>query len=282
VAQGNIADSPRWLAEEWARQLTAVFETMTGEAPYVTFTPLETAAESAEPAPSNLLWWEQPFSLGSQFVLWTGAAELNWQEIGRHILSCAGVDDADADNIRSTYLETVRQALSGIAAVLSGRAGMEVSCTDGRESAPPNEPSGPRYSFEVHLGDQARPIIVMFSPSLATLPQKAASPAAAAPLSAEPQKPQMPLPAKMNSIDLLLDVELPVSLSFGRAQLPLKEVIKLTTGSIVELNRAISEPVDVIVNNCVIARGEVVVVEGNFGIRIRQVISRQERLRTLY
>ena len=73
-----------------------------------------------------------------------------------------------------------------------------------------------------------------------------------------------------SSIDLLLDVELPVSISFGRAQLPLKDVIKLTTGSIVELNRALSEPVEVIVNNCVIARGEVVVVEGNYGIRIEQ------------
>ena len=90
-----------------------------------------------------------------------------------------------------------------------------------------------------------------------------------------------PSAPKPNSIDLLLDVELPVSVSFGRAQLRLKDVIKLTTGSIVELNRSVSEPVEVIVNNCVIARGEVVVVEGNFGIRIKQVISRQERLRTL-
>ena len=48
----------------------------------------------------------------------------------------------------------------------------------------------------------------------------------------------------------------------------------------VELNRSIAEPVEVIVNNCVIARGEVVVVEGNFGVRIHEVISRQERLRT--
>jgi flagellar motor switch protein FliN/FliY len=48
------------------------------------------------------------------------------------------------------------------------------------------------------------------------------------------------------------------------------------------LNRSIAEPVEVIVNNCVIARGEVVVVEGNFGVRIQQVISRQERLRTLH
>ncbi len=85
-----------------------------------------------------------------------------------------------------------------------------------------------------------------------------------------------------NKIDLILDVELPVSVSFGRSQLTLKEVIKLTTGSIIELNRTISEPVEIIVNNCVIARGEVVVVEGNFGVRIHEVVSRQERLRTLY
>ncbi len=83
------------------------------------------------------------------------------------------------------------------------------------------------------------------------------------------------------TFDLLLDVDLPVSVSFGRAQIPLKDVLKLTTGSIVELNRAIGDPVEVIVNNCVIARGEVVTIEGNFGVRIHQVISRQERLRTL-
>ncbi len=82
-------------------------------------------------------------------------------------------------------------------------------------------------------------------------------------------------------MDLLLDVELPVSVSFGRAQLALKDLLKLTSGSIVELNRTISEPVEVIVNNCVIARGEVVVVDGNYGIRIQEIVSRQERLRTL-
>ena len=84
------------------------------------------------------------------------------------------------------------------------------------------------------------------------------------------------------TLELLLDVELPVSVSFGRAQLSVKDVIKLTTGSIVELNRNVGEPVEVIVNNCVIARGEVVVVEGNFGVRIQEVISKKERLRTLY
>jgi flagellar motor switch protein FliN/FliY len=84
-----------------------------------------------------------------------------------------------------------------------------------------------------------------------------------------------------SKMDLLMDVEMPVSVSFGRAQLPLKDVIKLTTGSIVELNRNVRDPVEVIINNCVIARGEVVVVEGNYGIRILQIVSRAERIRSL-
>ena len=74
---------------------------------------------------------------------------------------------------------------------------------------------------------------------------------------------------------------MPVSVSFGRAYLPLRDVLKLSSGSIVELNRSVSDPVEVIVNNCVIARGDVVVVDGNYGVRVTQIISRQERLRTL-
>jgi flagellar motor switch protein FliN/FliY len=58
-------------------------------------------------------------------------------------------------------------------------------------------------------------------------------------------------------------------------------VIKLSTGSIIELNRTITEPVEVIVNNCVIARGEVVVIEGNYGVRIQQIVSRSERLKSV-
>jgi flagellar motor switch protein FliN/FliY len=88
--------------------------------------------------------------------------------------------------------------------------------------------------------------------------------------------------AGSKTLDLLLEVELPVSVSFGRTEIPFKDVVKLSTGSILELNRAVSEPVEIIVNNCVIARGEVVVIEGNYGVRVTQVISRQERLRTLY
>ena len=88
------------------------------------------------------------------------------------------------------------------------------------------------------------------------------------------------LPAPRN-LDLLLDLEMPVTISFGTTRLPLKEIAKFTTGSVVELNRPISEPVEVVVNNCSIARGEVVVIDGNFAVRIKQVMSKQDRIRSL-
>ena len=82
------------------------------------------------------------------------------------------------------------------------------------------------------------------------------------------------------TFDLLLDVALPISVSFGRTSLQIREVLKLNTGSIVELDRFVTDPVEVIVNDCVIARGEVVVVDGNYGVRISQLASREDRLRT--
>jgi flagellar motor switch protein FliN/FliY len=82
-------------------------------------------------------------------------------------------------------------------------------------------------------------------------------------------------------MDLILDVELPVSISFGKTELPMKDVLKLTTGSIVELNRGVNDPVEVMVNHCLIARGEVVVVEGNYGVRIQHIASSLDRMRSM-
>jgi flagellar motor switch protein FliN/FliY len=90
-----------------------------------------------------------------------------------------------------------------------------------------------------------------------------------------------PSEARSRTMDLLLEIELPVSISFGKINLPMRDVLKLTTGSIVELDRDVNEPVEVLVNRCLIARGEVVVVEGNYGVRIQQIASRQDRLRSV-
>lgn len=277
----NETDPALWIAEEWGRQITRSVESMTGETVTMVFAPYQIAGAEIDPGQQDLLWWEQPLSLGPDARIWIAAGNAVWQEIGNRVLQSAGVDDATPEDIRSTYLEIVNQSLSGAATALSAKARKEVSCGDGRSAPPSAAEAANGYRYEVTVGESAFPLFAVFAESVANVSDRAAVQAPSKSRSEEPA-PTVAAAGKSGSIDLLLDVELPVSVSFGRAQLMLKDVIKLTTGSIVELNRALSEPVEVIVNNCVIARGEVVVVEGNYGIRIKQVVSRQERLRTLY
>ncbi|MFZ0706011.1 MAG: FliM/FliN family flagellar motor switch protein [Candidatus Korobacteraceae bacterium] len=83
------------------------------------------------------------------------------------------------------------------------------------------------------------------------------------------------------NLDLLLDVELAVTLRFGSRRAPLREILELSPGAVLELNREIQEPVDLLLNDRVIARGDVVVVDGNYGLNITDVISPEQRLRNL-
>jgi len=75
------------------------------------------------------------------------------------------------------------------------------------------------------------------------------------------------------TLDTLMNIDLPVSVSFGTAEMPLADVLRLSIGSIVEFNHLLNEPVNIIVNNCLVARGDVVVVDANYGVRISEVIT---------
>ncbi len=83
------------------------------------------------------------------------------------------------------------------------------------------------------------------------------------------------------NLDLLMDVKMSLSVRLGDTELALKQILELTRGSVVELNRLAGEAVDLYANGKLIARGEVVVIEDNFGLRITSIVSPQERLREL-
>jgi flagellar motor switch protein FliN len=163
--------------------------------------------------------------------------------------------------------------------------GHEVTCDPGVERPPAGDIGGwatvtLRFSDAapppLRVAVSARLLSTLASPPRPEAQRAPVEPDALAPL-AEPAE---PLP-RSRTMDLLLDVDLPVSISFGKTQIPLKDVLKLTTGSIVELNRGVNDQVEVLVNQCLIARGEVVVVEGNYGVRIQEIASRHDRLRSL-
>lgn len=78
-------------------------------------------------------------------------------------------------------------------------------------------------------------------------------------------------PASTYNLKLVMDVELNVSLRFGQRQLPLREVLDLASGSIIELDRMVDEPVELFLDDKLIARGEAVVVDGNYGLRVTEI-----------
>jgi len=82
-------------------------------------------------------------------------------------------------------------------------------------------------------------------------------------------------------IDLLLDVSLQVSVELGRTRMKISEILGLRAGSVIELDRLAGEPADILVNGTLIAKGEVVVVDEKFGVRIIEVVSRAKRIASL-
>ena len=86
---------------------------------------------------------------------------------------------------------------------------------------------------------------------------------------------------RARNIELLLDVEFEAVLRFGQSEMPLRDILELSSGSVVKLDQHIQEPVELLVGHKVIARGEVVVVDGNYGLRVTEIASPLERIESL-
>ena len=288
----------REILEQLGTQFSLALEGMLGEAWPSTLPEIPIPGDS-----SRHLCWSQKLNIHKDPVFQVAVENVVWREIGTRALVAVGLEEPEESDIRATYLELLTQALSGLARFLTGKAGTEVTLESGAEAPLPasggavpfhclrlTSPAG--YSADLFVRIE-QVVIQALLHQEAEAAAQAAAPATAEQKQAQPQRAAAAAGAGSGgggcgsshppppSMEMLLDVEMPVSVSFGRTQLLLKEVIKLSTGSIIELNRTISEPVEVIVNNCVIARGEVVVIEGNYGVRIQQIVSRSERLKSV-
>jgi flagellar motor switch protein FliN/FliY len=88
-------------------------------------------------------------------------------------------------------------------------------------------------------------------------------------------------PAPVSARDLLLEIELDATLQFGSREMPLKEVLAFGPGDVLELDRQVAEPVDLVVGDRIMARGEVVIVNGNFALLVTEVAEPQMRLESI-
>lgn len=263
------SSSGAWFAAEWTSALSGLLESLSGERPTVACktapagATLASASNEISGKDGEILWWRQSLTVSGETLIWVGASQAAWSQLSARLLPAAG--EPVSTRVRDTYLDVLQQSLAELVQSAGRRWNQEVPSSGAVDQSEPLS-SAEFHLVEMTYTDAALPPLIF---AIAGVPENPA------------ERPSSGNISQSKTFDLLMGVELPVSVSFGHVQLPLRDVLKLTAGSIVELNRMVDEPVEVIVNNCVVARGEVVVIEGNYGVRIHQILSRQQRLESL-
>ncbi|NLS88416.1 flagellar motor switch phosphatase FliY [Bacillus subtilis] len=110
---------------------------------------------------------------------------------------------------------------------------------------------------------------------------KKAEPVQVSPVEFSAFDPNEATQAPINNLDMLLDIPLSITVELGRTKRSVKEILELSAGSIIELDKLAGEPVDILVNQRIVAKGEVVVIEENFGVRVTDILSQAERINNL-
>jgi flagellar motor switch protein FliN/FliY len=178
-------------------------------------------------------------------------------------------DDPTETAVADTLLEVCGQALSAVGQ-RNGFEGLRLVEAKLVAIPPMMEPT----TFALRAGDKYSTSIASwaFVEPATEKPAPSVAPAAAAP-GVGAQAPA--------NLDLILDIDLPLTVRFGETEMALHSLTRLAPGSIIDLGRSPDDPVDILVNGRLVARGEVVVVGGNYGVRIVEVISAADRLRTV-
>jgi flagellar motor switch protein FliN len=223
--------------------------------------------------------WQVPVQVGGSAVgtVWIGVSQAGATLLVASILGDPGLV-ADAD-IVDTMKELLGQAAG--AHVHGAGQGLQLTVETPGPATSPVLPDAQHYDLMVGTGDPIR--IVGWGRTIAGLspePTRSAVPVAPSASAAPSPSAFLASPPPRN-LDVVLDIELPITVRFGETQMTLEGLARLGPGSMIDLERSPEDPVDLLVNGRLVARGQVVVVSGCYGVRVNEVVSPADRLRSL-
>ncbi len=213
------------------------------------------AQAAAMPEPEKALCFQVEVGGGLHGVFWVLVSAEKLAEL----LMAARVTADGMDPRRDAQLweGMLRQVAERTAKAVGKTSGATVSIASVREAP---FPAGEKFAFyELRFGEVIVPIG----------------------FADRTEKPKMKEAFNPRGVDLLLDIELDASLRFGSREMPLGEVLELGPGDVVQLERHVTDPVDLIVGDKIVARGEVVLVNGNFGLRVTEVAEPRKSLESI-
>lgn len=256
----HLQDIAAGLATEFAEVLGNLLGTAAASHPFKS--PVQTA-------------WTVPCRISAPAVgtLRLGLPQADASALAARLLMSEG-EPGDAD-VTDALTEVVGQAFAALVTkdTVAGLAGAVERPSRGSDG-----PTGLLTGFACVVDENLTTHVLCWfeaqTASLVTLPAVAGLSTMAAASDAAPAKAN-------DNLDVILDIDMPLSVRFGEAVLSLDLLTRLGPGSLIELSRQPDDPVDVLINGRLVARGEVVVVSGNYGVRITEVVSAAERLRSV-
>lgn len=239
---------------------------------------LGTAVRTMPTVGETTVDWQVPVQVGGTVVgtVWLGLSEDGATRLVASILGDPSLV-AEAD-----IVDTLTELLGQAAGVHVRGPGIGLTLTvdppTAMDSAVP--PESQHYDLMIGAGEPIR--LVGWGRTVAGLTPDPARPAVPTPALARSAAAPMAVAAPPpRNLDVVLDIELPITVRFGETQMTLEALARLGPGSMIDLARAPDDPVDLLVNGRLVARGQVVVVSGCYGVRVSEVVSPADRLRSL-
>lgn len=267
-----------WITAAWAEGVCKALALLNPQAGALA---LETgiAREDAPRAWADPVWVVFPCDVAAAAAIAVGCPGAVLDRLGTLAL---GSGQHAAELAAQTYRELISQATASVGAAVRLQTGAEARFAGGVDSdEPPGAELAVEFRFEID-GERCSIVLAPNAAFLEAIEEDNASAADEAQVKEDHERADDFRGAKHRNLEMLLDLEMEVAVSFGQTEMRLKDVLKLQVGSIVELQCQASDPVEVLVNDTVIARGEVVVVDSNYGVRITDVSSRRERIQSIF
>lgn len=254
----DVPLTPQSFAESLIAELVAAVDAVVGG---VTVSP---APEGAH-GPGWCIAATTKGTLSGTALLWVDQSGA--EALARRVM---GMDDAPDSATVADMLGEMWSQAAGAQATKPPFTGVEIALA----SAAAAEPPAPAVWADLRVGDAVARIAVGGTTVVA---QAAGDPTGLIPVTAARAADSW----APDKLDAVLDIELPLIVRFARTVMPLKTLLALGPGSIIDMERSPDEPVQMLVGERLIARGEVVVVGGNYGVRITDLVSPTERIRAL-
>lgn len=179
----------------------------------------------------------------------------------------------DGVDQKAGWAELLREVFDAAGGELLAKSGKKCRVEKFEEIAGESKIS---RAFQLRAGERSFTILVRDDLKAPQAAQPKQQPAAST-----PPPPSAPPAGLSAGFELLLDVELEASLRFGSREMPLGEILDLGPGDVVQLDRNVADPVDLLVGDKIVARGEVVLINGNFGLRVTEVAEPKKRLESI-